>query len=90
MFVLHYISPRMNIAYKEKNQTRFMLWWSGGFRKGMVELSYEKTPEAMVLIWWQQWHHTKDVLASTMSRSANVIAASCSLANFLESITALK
>lgn len=51
MFVLHYISPRMNIAYKEKNQTRFMLWWSGGFRRGMVELSYEKTPEAMVLIW---------------------------------------
>lgn len=51
MFVLHYISPRMNIAYKEKNQTQFMLWWSGGFRKGMVELSYEKTSEAMVLIW---------------------------------------
>lgn len=49
MFVLHYISPRMNIAYKEKNQTGLTFWWPGGFR--MVELSHEKASEAMVLIW---------------------------------------
>ena len=70
MFVSHYIPPKINIVYKEKKQTEFMFWWLGGFRREMVKPSY-MTSEAMVLIQWQQCHHTGDVLASTVPVSRN-------------------
>lgn len=41
-------SPRINIVYKEKRHTGFMFWWPGGFRRGMVELSYV-TSEAVLI-----------------------------------------
>lgn len=78
--VLHYIPPRINIAYEEKKQMGFLFWCPRRFKREKVELSY-MTSKAMGSIWWQQCCHTGAVLASTvpMSHNDNKIAGSLQL-----------